>query len=75
MELKNILINIGNYDDTINIIFPNKDLISIEDLLDMLEEQYYENQRLLERIEDLENKEEPDDYDAWHDQQLEEGVI
>lgn len=55
--------------------FPDKDLISIEDLLDMLEEQYYENQRLLERIEDLENKEEPDNWDAWHDQQLEEGVI
>lgn len=41
-----------------------KDLISIKDLLDMLEEQYYEIQRLMEKIEDFEK--EPDDgYDAW----------
>lgn len=75
MELKDILINIGRYNDTINRIFPDKDLISIEDLLDMLEEQYYDNQRLLEQIEDLQNKEESDYYDEWHDQQLEEEVI
>lgn len=55
--------------------FPNKDLVSIEDLVDMLDELYYENESLKEKIEDLESEHEPDDYDAWHDQQLEEGVI
>lgn len=55
--------------------FPNKDLVSIQDLFDMLEEQYCENQRLLERIEDLEQPKEFDEHTAWQDQQLEEGVI
>lgn len=56
-------------------VFTNKDLVSIKDLVDMLEEQYYEIKYLEEKIEDFESKEEPDNYDAWHDQQLEEGVI
>jgi hypothetical protein len=56
-------------------IFTDKDLVSIKNLVDMLEEQYYEIKYLEEKIEDFENKEEPDNYDAWHDQQLEEGVI
>ena len=56
-------------------VFTDKDLVSIEDLLEMLEEQYYEIESLREQIEDLESEHEPDYYDAWHDQQLEEGVI
>lgn len=56
-------------------VFTDKDLVSIKDLVDMLEEQYYKIERLMEQIEDFENKEEPDYYDEWHDQQLEEGVI
>ena len=56
-------------------VFTDKDLVSIEDLLEMLEEQYYEIESLREQIEDLESTHEPDEYDIWHDQQLEEGVI
>jgi hypothetical protein len=56
-------------------VFTDKDLVSIEDLVDMLEEQYYEIESLREQIEDLESEHKPDEYDIWHDQQLEEGVI
>lgn len=56
-------------------VFTNKDLVSIKDLVDMLEEQYYEIQRLMEQIEDLEQPKKFDEHTAWQDQQLEEGVI
>ena len=56
-------------------VFTDKDLVSFDDLVDMLEEQYYEIESLREQIEDLESEHKPDEYDAWHDQQLEEGVI
>jgi hypothetical protein len=56
-------------------VFTDKDLVSIKDLLEMLEEQYYEIESLREQIEDLESEHKPDEYDIWHDQQLEEGVI
>ena len=64
-----------DYHNILEKTFPNKDLISIEDLLDMLDEQYYEIEHLKEELEDFKNPSEPDNYDAWHDQQLEEGVI
>ena len=56
-------------------VFTNKDLVSIKDLVDMLEEQYYEIKYLEEKIEDLEQPKEFDEHTAWQDQQLEEGVI
>lgn len=56
-------------------VFTDKDLVSVKDLVDMLEEQYYEIQRLMEQIEDLEQPKEFDEHTAWQDQQLEKGVI
>ena len=50
-------------------VFTDKDLVSIDDLVDMLEEQYYEIQSLMEKIEDLEKIDEPDYHDIWVDQQ------
>ena len=63
-----------NYHNILEKLF-DKDLVSIDDLLDMLDEQYYEIEHLKEELDDLKNPSEPDNYDAWHDQQLEEGVI
>lgn len=72
--MNNIYIKTDSY-SIFERIFTNKDLISIKDLVDMLEEQYYEIQRLMEQIEDLEQPKEFDEHTAWQDQQLEEGVI
>lgn len=64
-----------DYHNIFEKLFNDKDLVSIDDLVDMLDELYYENQRLLEKIEDLEQPKEFDEHTAWQDQQLEEGVI
>lgn len=72
--MKEVYIKTNMY-DIFDKLGYKKDMVSIEDLLEMLEEQYYENQILMEKIDDLENIHEPDYYDAWQNQQLEEGVI
>jgi hypothetical protein len=64
-----------DYHNIFEKVFTDKDLVSIDDLVDMLDELYYENESLREQIEDLEKTHEPDYYDEWHDQQLEKGVI
>lgn len=64
-----------DYHNILEKTFPNKDLVSIDDLVDMLDELYYENESLKEKIEDLEQPKEFDEHTAWQDQQLEEGVI
>jgi hypothetical protein len=74
MKMNNIYIK-TDYHNIFERVFTNKDLISIKDLVDMLEEQYYEIKYLEEKIEDLEQPKEFDEHTAWQDQQLEEGVI
>lgn len=50
--------------------------VTADDLFAMVEDLLYEIDHLEEKIEDLENKdEEPDFYDYWQDQQLEEGKL
>lgn len=50
--------------------------VTADDLFTMVEDLLYEIDHLEEKIEDLENKDkEPDFYDYWQDQQLEEGKL
>ena len=56
MNIEDILINIGNYNDTINDMFPNKDLITITDLVNKLDDLRYEIEKLKEDVEDKENE-------------------
>lgn len=56
MNIEDILINIGNYNDTINDMFPNKDLITITDLVNKLDDLRYEIEKLKEDVEDRENE-------------------
>lgn len=69
MELKDIMIKIGNYDDTINEIFPNKDYITIDDLVGKVEDLYCEVDSLKEELERKNHKyDEWDDYDDHEDE-------
>lgn len=74
MELKDIVINIGSYNDTINDIFPNQDLVPIDDLIQKIQDLYCEVDSLKEEIEDLKTPKEEDEHTAWQDQQLEMGL-
>lgn len=56
MNIEDILINIGNYNDTINDMFPNKDLITITDLVNKLDDLRYEIEHLKEELEDKEQE-------------------
>lgn len=55
MKINDILIKISDYDDTINKIFLNKDVVTITEVVNMLENQYLEIEHLREEIEDKEN--------------------
>jgi len=75
MKLDDILIKISDYDDTINKVFYGKDVITIQELVNTVEDLYCEVDSLKEEIEDLKRPKEFDEHTAWQDQQLEEGVL
>lgn len=72
MKLEDIVVMIKDYSDTINDVFPNKDYITIDELVRKVEDLYCEVDSLKEKIRDSETVYEPDPYDEWKDRQLEE---
>ena len=53
--MKEIMINLTNQNDTIRKQFKNKDIVSIEDLLDAIENLVYDVERLEEEKKDIED--------------------
>lgn len=72
MKLEDIVVMIKDYSDTINDVFPNKDYITIDELVRKVEDLHCEVDSLKEEIEDLKKPSEFDEHTAWQDQQLEE---
>lgn len=58
MKLEDIVIMIKDYSDIINDIFPNKDYITIDELVNKVQDLYCEVDSLKEQIKDLENERE-----------------
>lgn len=64
-----------NTHNIFDYMFQNKDIVSIKELLDTIEDQYFEIKSLQEKIDDLELTKEYDEHSAWQDQALEEGIL
>lgn len=69
MELNDIKIDIRKFNTWFKDRFPNKDFISIEEMLGDYEELIFENEELKK---DNDENYEPDPYDAWIDRKMEE---
>lgn len=54
MKIDDILIKINDYDDTINKIFFDKDVITLPEVINRLEDYYCEIENLKEQIEFME---------------------
>lgn len=54
MKIDDILIKINDYDDTINKIFFDKDVITLPEVINRLEDYYCEIESLKEQIEFME---------------------
>lgn len=64
--MENIMIDIREY-TWLEKIFKNKDYITLEELLDKVDNLYYENENLKEEIEDMKNTTEEDEYNSYLD--------
>lgn len=62
MKLEDIVVMIKDYNDTINDVFPNKDYITIDELVRKVEDLYCEVNSLKEELE-----KEKHEYDEWDD--------
>ena len=63
--MKKILVDIREENEIIRDYFKNKDLVSVDDLLNAIDDLIYERNNLEEKLED--KKEEPDYYKEWRD--------
>lgn len=63
--MKKILVDIREENESIRDYFKNKDLVSVEELLNAIDDLIYERNNLEEKLED--KKEEPDPYKEWRD--------
>ena len=63
--MEKILVDIREENESIRDYFKNKDLVSVDDLLNAIDDLICEKDNLEEKLEDQE--EEPDAYKMWRD--------
>lgn len=63
--MEKILVDIREENESIRDYFKNKDLVSVDDLLNAIDDLICERDNLEEKLEDKE--EEPDAYKMWRD--------
>lgn len=69
--MENVYIKTEDLNKWIAEYFPNKDIISIDDLIGKIEDLDFEIKNLKEEIEDMKAEKEEDKYQIWRDRELE----
>jgi hypothetical protein len=68
--MEKILVDIREENNDIQEYFKNKDLVSVDDLLNAIDDLIYDKHKLEEEIEEMNKSNEPDPHDLWLDKEM-----